>query len=206
MQTQQITMTRHEARGLYRSYKKHLHYSKPIDRECMRAYQLLGQGRLIIKALESITIAGLNEQGLPKLAICRADALSCELRLEMNGGTARMHDPRVLPRSPPKRKYAGWDEVQQSKSVFVFPRGSFKNVPQDIYRAVALVPLVPVHLRPQRGLANYHILWEAEWTKVVPHDPFLLRRIGNADLWLVVAAWDLTEVERAALSTRITNG
>jgi hypothetical protein len=31
----------------------------------------------------------------------------------------------------------------------------------------------------------------------------LLRRIGRADLWLVVAGWDLTEVERAALSTRL---
>ncbi len=53
--------------------------------------------------------------------------------------------------------------------------------------------------------SNYHILWEAEWTKIVPRDPYLLRRIGQADLWLVVAAWNLTEVERAALSTRITN-
>ena len=36
-----------------------------------------------------------------------------------------------------------------------------------------------------------------------PRDPYLLRRIGKADLWLVVASWELTEVEMAALSTRV---
>jgi hypothetical protein len=66
----------------------------------------------------------------------------------------------------------------------------------------AIVPIVPVYLRPKRGLANYHVLWEAEWRRIPPHDPMLLRRIGG-DMWLVVAQWDLTEVERAALATRI---
>ena len=89
--------------------------------------------------------------------------------------------------------------------MFTFPAGSFVNA-KETWRAEALVPVPPLHLRPQRGLANYHILWEAEWTKIVPRDPYLLRRIGQADLWLVVAMWNLTEVERAALSTRITNG
>lgn len=69
--------------------------------------------------------------------------------------------------------------------------------------AQATLPLIPLHLRPQRALANYHILWEAEWTRIPPRDPYLLRRIGNADLWLVVAHWDLTEVERGALATRV---
>lgn len=199
MQTQQITMTRQEARGLYRSYKKHLHYSKPIDRECMRAYQLLGQGRLIIKALESVVAAGLNADGLPKLAICRADAASCTLRMDRDGG-GFMRDSRVEPRHKNR-----WTEIIQSRSMFTFPARSFVNG-KETWRAEALVPVPPLHLRPQRGLANYHILWEAEWTKIVPRDPYLLRRIGQADLWLVVAMWNLTEVERAALSTRITNG
>ncbi len=65
------------------------------------------------------------------------------------------------------------------------------------------MPIVPINLRPKRGLANYHILWEAEWHNVVPVDPLLLRRLGKGDLWLVVAAWDLTEVEQAALTARI---
>nr|RAW03963.1 hypothetical protein DBT41_10200 [Aerococcus urinae] len=67
---------------------------------------------------------------------------------------------------------------------------------------VAKVPIIPVHLRPRHALANYHILWEADWHEV-PYDPYLLRRIGKGDMWLVVAMWDLTEVERSALSARI---
>ena len=34
-------------------------------------------------------------------------------------------------------------------------------------------------------------------------DHTLLRRIGKADLWLVVAAWELTLVEQAALAARV---
>jgi tryptophan synthase beta subunit len=57
---------------LYRQYRAHLHYSKPIDRECMRAYQLLAQSQLVIKALESIVAAGLNAQGSEEAQTIRA--------------------------------------------------------------------------------------------------------------------------------------
>ena len=67
------------------------------------------------------------------------------------------------------------------------------------------MPVIPVHLRPRRGLQNYHVLWEAEWERIPPRDPMLLRRIGRGDMSLVVAAWDLTEVERAALATRFSS-
>lgn len=198
MQTQNMVMDRAEARDLYRAYKKHLHYSIPIDHEVMRAYQLLAQGRLLIKALESIVAAGLNEQGLPKLAIALATATSCECRV--NGNGAVTFDSRP----PRSRSYRSLDDRKliAERAYFLFPRAAFP-VKQQVWSAQALVPGVPLQHRPQRGLANYHILWEAEWHKVVPRDPFLLRRIGKADLWVVVAMWELTEVERAALSTRL---
>jgi hypothetical protein len=66
-----------------------------------------------------------------------------------------------------------------------------------------MLPFIPGHLRPKRALQSYHVLWEAEWTPVPPGDPYLLRRIGNSDAWLVVGAWDLTEVEKVVLSTRL---
>lgn len=193
METQQIVMARSEARSLFRAYKKHLHYSQPIDRECMRAYQLLAQGRLIIRALESIVRAGLNAEGLPKLAIARASAKQCNLVLR-DDGSAYMTDSERW-----------WRRANASPSRWIdFSPGSFPGS-RHVRDRTALLPSIPLHLRPQRGLANYHVLWEAEWTNVSPRDPFLLRRIGQADLWLVVAQWNLTEVERAALSTRLTN-
>lgn len=197
MELHQLQMARSEARGLFRSYRAHVHYSTPIDRECMRAFQLLAQGRLVIKAIASIIAAGVNADGFPKLAICRADAPSCRLELETNGA-ATMTDPRVV----------SWRGRRANcvPSRFVeFPRGAFPIAASGHRRwsAEALLPLIPLHLRPKRGLANYHVLWEAEWTRVPPGDPFLLRRIGLADLWLVVAQWDLTEVERAVLASRM---
>lgn len=198
MQTEQVVMDRAEARDLYRKYKEHKHYSTPIDKEVQRAYQLLAQGRLVIKALESIRLAGLNAEDYPKLAIAPATAKHVECQVRDNG--ALSFDARE------RRSYHHLDErkIVAERCYFSFPADSFPRTrAQYRWLATAQVPIVPVMHRPARGLANYHILWEAEWSKIVPRDPMLLRRIGKADLWAVLAMWDLTEVERAALATRV---
>jgi hypothetical protein len=196
MQVVKVDIDRNRARELYRTYKKHRHYSTPMDQEIGRAYQLLAQGRLIIKAIESVRAAGQNEDGLPSLALARADAKACCLALRKDGSATMSSEDGSIGRRRNNAAQSKW---------FDFMPGTFK----DVKRAggwkdfEALMPPIPLHLRPQRGLANYHVLWEAEWTRVPPRDPYLLRRIGKADLWLVVAMWDLTEVERAALATRL---
>ena len=192
MQAVSIEIDRVKARELYRAYKSHAHYAKPVDWEIQRAYQLLAQGRLVIKALESIAAAGLNEKKLPKLAIARADAVECRLFARSGEGSATMGVENRWRRS----------NAAPSKW-FDFPPGTFPGIAGGWKDYIALVPGVPLHLRPKRGLENYHILWEAEWSKAIPVDPFLLRRIGKGDMWLVVAMWDLTEVERTALAARI---
>jgi hypothetical protein len=196
MQTENVVMSRSEARELYREYKKHLHYSTPIDREVQRAYHLLAQGRLVIKALESVVKAGLDGEGHPKLAIACATATRCVARLDRNGSAT--FDSRTVQSYKPRDD----NKWIAERAYFAFPRGSFA-VPREVWSMTAQVPLVPINHRPRRGLANYAILWEAEWKKIVPVDPFLLRRIGKADLWAVVAMWDLSEVERGALATRL---
>lgn len=189
MQVETITLDRSKARELYRAYKKHQHYEKPMDAEIRRAYQLLAQGRLVIKALESIKASGVDERGFPKLAIVRATETTCYFR-KQSDGSARFGNEKNI------RKWRGLC------GRIDFPPDTFPRA-KEIWEARAIVPPVPINLRPKRGLANYHILWEAQWERVVPYDPYLLRRIGKGDMWLVVAAWDLTEVERAALASRI---
>lgn len=54
METQQINIDKERARELYQEYRAHQHYSTPVDREIQRAYRLIAQGRVIIRALESI--------------------------------------------------------------------------------------------------------------------------------------------------------
>jgi hypothetical protein len=195
METVNLEIPRKQARQLYREYKKHLHYSTPVDDEIRRAYQLMAQGRLIVKAIESVAKAGLNDKKLPKLALVRADAMECKLITHHDGSATMTSEPRL------------WRRGNAAASKWIdFPVGSFPGVSSSFRGHIAIVPGVPVHLRPKRGLANYHILWEAEWSRVIPKDPMLVRRIGaQADLWLVVASWDLTEVERTVLASRLAN-
>lgn len=186
MHVEKLTVDREKARDLWRQYKTHQHYSTPMDAEIQRTYKMLAQGRTVIRALESIRLAGLNDQLLPKLAILRADHSHVELRMRSDGG-AMMEAP-------------GLHRGGRGQS-FSWPAGSFAR--STWVYGKAQLPIIPIHLRPKRGLANYHVLWEAEWTPIPPRDPYLLRRIGG-DMWLVVAAWELTEVERAAMATRMS--
>lgn len=202
MHTEMIKVDPVEAQKLYRKYKEHQAYSEPIDWEIQRTYQLLANGKTVIRAIESIKRAGLNEQFLPKLAIAPASAAACHLRRDRNGSMVMSPDDNFWRER--KVQFRFRDET------FVFPAESFPlsrwdNKPHRVTSSThkAMTPIIPIHLRPRRALDAYHVLWEAEWEPVPPRDPYLLRRIGNADLWLVVAAWDLTEVERAALSTRV---
>jgi len=195
MQTQQLVVSRSEARDLYRSYKEHKHYSTTVDKEVQRAYQLLAQGRLIIRALESIKAAGLNGNGLPMLAIAPADV--GEVRCTVGDSGAAMFDARA--RRPWWQSVP--DRIIAQRAYFAFPRGTFPATKRTDGRA--RLPMIPLPHRPQRRLANYHVLWEAEWSLVPARDPMLLRRIGKADLWLVLAAWDLAPAEIAALATRM---
>lgn len=191
MDVQSVKVDRTAALEKYRDYKKHLHYSTPVDDEIRRTYQRIAQGKTVIKALESIVAAGLGSDCLPKLAIVRADMTRCQFRSTHRGG-GEMRDPGASSGNAGKNR----------NRRFVFQDGSFPGVSQQ-WGAEAIVPNIPINLRPKRGLQNYHILFEAEWSKKIPIDPILLRRMGKGDLWLVVAAWDLTEVERAALAARL---
>jgi hypothetical protein len=199
MDTQHVKLDRSEAEHLWRKYKEHANYSTPVDQEIMRAYQLLAKGRLIIKALESVVKAGVSEYGLPKLALAGATAKACFLERSVSGGATMASSENWRA----KNNRFVWE-----RDTFKFPRESFawgwdrkERVTREHHKAT--LPIIPAYLRPKRGLANYHVLWEAEWEPIPPRDPYLLRRIGKADLWLVVAHWELTEVERAALATRV---
>lgn len=178
-----------QARDLWQKYQTHKHYQTPADAEIAAIYKRIGQGKTVIRAFESIRAAGLDEQGCPKLAITRADQSLCYWTARHNECTFGERWPKANARRlNTTMEWSGLGDVR---------RGFTQK---HVYEAQ--VPIIPVHLRPRRGLANYHILWEAEWTKRYPIDPFLLRRFGG-DAWLVVAAWDLTEVERAVMSSRL---
>jgi hypothetical protein len=62
------------------------------------------------------------------------------------------------------------------------------------------VPPIPPRFRPE-ALDDYFTLFEAEWQPMPPVDPILLKRIGQT-MFVIVAQWNLTAVERAVLEGR----
>lgn len=194
MQTETIALDREAARELYLKYRAHQHYAKPIDLEVQRTYNAIAKGRVVVKALDSIVKAGVGDDHYPKLAIVRADAEYCWLDYRRDGSAVMSQERFYRP--------------MHTRTYIEFPAGSFPRRPDTrpaYFEASrqAMVPLIPLEHRPKRGLANYHILFEAVWHPSPPVDPMLLRRIGLADLWVVLAAWELTEVERAVLAGRV---
>jgi hypothetical protein len=184
MNVDQLKVDPEKARELWQKYQSHRVHQTPADAEIAAIYKRIAQGKTVIRALESIRAAGMGTDGCPKLAIARADTTLCYWRPRRGNCTFGERYPRSNSRKSVAMDWPGLDSAK--------------------WEAEASVPLIPVHLRPRRGLENYHILWEAEWSKRYPVDPYLLRRFGG-DAWLVVAAWDLTDVERAVMSQRLTS-
>lgn len=186
MDVQKLSMDKEQARILYNEYRAHSDYQTKDDAAIAAIYKRIAQGKLVIRALASITAAGVDEKGLPKLAIMRADQR--EAHLTIRNDEVTFFAPKTRSKDThfsvpmPGVKYAEWQDKRR-------------------YGQKAQVPLIPVHLRPRRGIQNYCVLWEADW-QAYPVDPYLLRRCGQ-DAWIVVAAWDLTPVERAVMSSRL---
>lgn len=192
-----IEMERPKAREAFLDYRKAVRERHNAeDEQIMRGYRELARGRQLIQLSDTIVAGGTVERTwrswdnrtwkatLPALAVMRADAPECWLET----GAQRVS-------FTPERWYRGRKDR-------LTVRGLDVSVGEADWKA--MVPIVPPALRPKAMLSNYHILWEADWTKEVvrpPRDPALLRRIGG-DLFAVVAIWDLTDLERAVLAGR----
>lgn len=183
-----ITMPKEKAIEAYRAYRKSVRENpdNKADQAAMLGYQALARGKAVIDIQKAFHAAGLDSLGRPKLALGRAhwkivdfwagygkEVLNFK-GVGLNGKGATYLEQSVRP----------WSEPNQLLS-------------QKRWRA--LVPMVPPNIRPGKTqLHLYHILWEASWEEA-PVDPFLLKHLIGP-LFAVLAAWDLTEMERAVMS------
>jgi len=187
----------------YREYKKSLgENASQKDKAVMEAYKALGQHKTVINLIEAFKDAGVFKNGLPKLAIARAD---------FHGGTTQcergFHMGWLRFDSNPKYGYKTLNERENSTTVLKLPENTLEPMEdpgdeegKNMYTIIgkAIVPTIPPNLRPgETMLKNYWILWEADWD-APPVDPILLKHLGDY-LYAVVAEWDLTEVERSVL-------
>lgn len=190
-----LQMTPEDATERLRQYQTLVAEERTAEDEAIAAgYRAAARGLPVIVLPDVITRGGWFDNGLPRLAITRADATQCFVRVDnwtdhctltytdeqWDRGRARIGRHRVAVRVPPRARAA--------------------NQP---WNASTIVPLVPPQHRPRRPrLWRFHVLWEVEtWTPEPPRDPALLRHI-RGDLWAVVATWDLTPLERAVLAGR----
>lgn len=199
MQTATIEMPKEEAKEAFQKYQAAVRDDRADtrrrwqreDEALARAYRLLSRGKKVLDLFASMRLAGLRDDGLPKLAICRADAVKCWLRIDDEGVRFATHQDHL----------SRWGRQATSKQVDV-PHSFLPNA-KRVANISTLVPMIPPDLRPKFNLANYHTLWEVDsWTPEPPKDPFLLQHLGGS-LYAVVAVWDLTELERAVM--RMTN-
>lgn len=176
MNVQPLNVTKDQARVALREYKQHRNVYDKRDWEIERIYRQIAKGKTVISVHDAIQRAGFDDNNRPHLAISRADDQECFCSVstdEVIYSQTRWHSRRATRIVWPGAKSGRWD-------------------------LIAKVPRIPPQYRPSLAdLPKYHILWEADW-KEIPRDPYLLRRIGK-DAWVVLAAWDLTDVEMAVL-------
>lgn len=179
-----IKMDQDEAQALYDQYKAALDglEATPEDAKILLGYKALAKGKEVVDLIDVFRACPVDDQGRPKLAFCRADWKWCEFWAD----SAEM-------------RFSPWRVAAGYKQTIRIPTPRLPGL--NLYTSArAMVPLVPAPVRPKGDLSKYHILWEAEW-QAVPTDPLLLQRLCGS-LFVVLAAWDLTELERAVLAGR----
>lgn len=185
-----------EAKKLCAEYEEAFKRDRHVeDQEIARGYRAAARGLPIIELSKVITAGGCFPNGLPRLAVARADAKICQVETYnyLTGG--------IVYHSDPTRWISHRGALVGMKHVAV------KATPEGLERRArdgqTIVPITPPRFRPRRSqLNNFHVLWEVEeWRLVPPIDPALIRHI-RGDLWSVLAVWDLTPLERAVLAQR----
>lgn len=180
MRTADLAMTRAQAAEELEKYQGG---DTPEDKLIAKAYRALKGGKRLLDLHDSMRLAGCDDLGRPKLAVGRADWKVATFR-GWKGNDNVMF-----------RKEDGYSYKQVVVPAKCLPGLVY---PEHGFRLEAPTPLIPPRYRPAQGnLRNYWILWEAAW-RDIPVDPLLLQHIGGP-LYLVLAAWDLTPVERAVL-------
>jgi hypothetical protein len=192
-----LTMPKAEAAERLAEYEHQIAIDRnPEDVAIAMGYRALARGLPVIRMSETIRAGGFfgrgrPDEGFPRLAVGKADEVDC--RVHWNGQSELI--------------YFHGDWLNNRGALVGSSTVRVPRVPRPgrttYYSGRALMPLIPPRHRPRPArLRHCHILWEVEsWDLIPPKDPALLRHI-RGDLWAVLAAWDLTDLERAVLAGR----
>lgn len=173
------------------------------DRRLLNLYKAVSRGARVVNIKAAFQSAGLNEKGQPKLAIARADWRTVYFHPKY---TIEVSDRSVWSSWNVPGVGAFTDTAEPNSQAYgktiCLPRGTFGG--NLATRSIkSSVPHIPANIRPTINLSNFHILFEVQKWEEYPVDPFLLRRIDGY-LFVVVAEWELTELEASLLGAMRT--
>ena len=180
MNTAKIIMPRDKALACAEQYRRDIESradrATAADRDLLAGYEALARGNTLLDLYETFRTCPLDEAGRPKLAVAKASWKVCfykpsfwNMRASFTGRTG--------------------------KGISI-PRHFLPAAAKDHQGGRALVPTIPLGFRP-KDLTRYCILWECTW-QPLPGDPLLLRRLTK-NLFVILAQWDLTDLERSIL-------
>jgi len=212
MQVEQLTVPLDKVKEEYRAFKE-LVQSRKNDylKELHKIYGHMRHGKKVIDIVSAIKKGSVNEHGEPRLAICKAHSSQVVFEKDTKGAGAFFHtfkqnpfgygEEIVTAQNPivklPEATFPFWVDHEGKVATY---SGAIKD-----RRLCAPVPIIPASiLAPLKGkLSSFCILWEVErWKPMPPRDPILLKKITN-QFYVVLATWDLTELERAVIRGRI---
>jgi len=187
METDLIEMPKDKALEAYRAYNKILKEKRTRQDEILRrGYKHLAQGRKVINVADALLKAGLDSVGRPRIAIARAHWGKCFMKVSEDGSCAFAESNNQF-----------WRRASAYRCVNFSP-GTVGEKRQSVTGYSAVVPSIPPHFKPTDSLSNYHVLWDAKWTKEPPEDPLLLKHLGR-NVYVILAVWDLTPLEKSLL-------
>lgn len=208
MKLETMAETRYQAGEKWREYMEATkHSNNPMYKDLKKVYNQLKGGRKIIDINKVIIKGGINDWSQPNLAIAkmgskfvwccyteggiisfvnRAQQWSDQSRSPIKEdvkitGMPTFNCTSLISKGKMNQRFAGWGRMELK----------------------APVPIVPPKHLPGKITDDYYILWEVEeWKIVPPKDPWLLKRI-TSNMFVVLAGWDLTEIERSVMAGRL---
>ena len=205
MNVELIQMSEAEAKEKLQAYKKKLASMKQSEANkevatqyemAIAGYRALAKGTPLLDLEEVFRKCPIDQKLRPRLAVARADRKEVHVRVDGQRYIFATGD------------LGTWNVPTGFKPSQIAL--NHENPPGEGWiDGYARVPMVPADKRPDKGYpSDWQILWEVEaWADrsslaKPDRDPYLLKHIGGM-LFAVIAEWDLTELERSIMKTRI---
>lgn len=195
-----MTETKTKATELWHEYKAAAKaYKDPVYADLQKIYNQVKNGNKVVDIGKVIAKGGVHENFHPKLAIAKATNKQVWCRYRESGTVEYYNQNNYWLRACDISIVKCLPQIPKEK----LPKVSWGRGYDDEFKLTAPIPIIPAKLRPKTLTDDYYILWEVDvWQMIPPTDPYLLRRITK-NMFVVLAGWDLTEIEKSAMAGRM---